>query len=480
MAKVVLTPLVAALLVAGCTGTTGAPGPNGDAVEGTPGDKGEPGDAAQASISSISPARVFASRTVDLLISGSGTNWSEDAEVLFPANDADDDPAIVVHETRRASPTAIEVVVELTGDVALGARDVMVRDGDLTHRLAGALVVESAIQVLGGWDATQFQGSTLFSPIRMRDTSTPFNPRSTRSAVGDGSAGHVNPFLPYIADCFLVVDVKATPGRQNLRIESGLDDAMVVTEAPRAVNVKPRLPQDLANVVTTVHADDYVNKLFSFDAKPGQAVLLTIRPQGLIDFEAFVIPTSGRFDEGVDHLVHFGFDPDVAGAFYAPTAGTYYLVLRPFGELPDLDIEVHVETQTPVVTPITTPDPIFRDAISGSQMEVFTVTALAGQRITAAVGPGMTSGCGPFEGINANVQILDADGIPVATYNHTIEPDNFCPNASGVAPADGTYYVRVSPHTRSFPLFASGADYPCLPAPHPECMFDYSLTVEVK
>ena len=172
-------------------------------------------------------------------------------------------------------------------------------------------------------------------------------------------------------------------------------------------------------------------------------------PSSDADFhESFV---SDPVEEAGTHYVRVTDSP----AF--PHAGELYNLLISF---PGLEEEVNdtFDTANPADVPV------FAAVFGGAgDQDYFAVDLLAGQTLTATVGDGENDQCAPTGDFDSVMEIYDTDGTTSLGFNDDLAFFNFCSEVSILAPADGTYFVRVSEH----PVF--GFDLP----------LDYSLSFSV-
>lgn len=230
--------LVAAL------GAAGLPGCKGD-----PGEAGAPGASANGtpSVSGVAPTAAFLGRTLDVLVSGYATSWSDATTVDFGAG-------IDVTAVSVASPTALEVTLAIAPDAPVGARDITVTDGSGAPQvLAGVFDVGSPLHITASGSLAQ--GSLIAVKARNLDFATPFDATYTGDGfftpivytnialpVLDGVDVQLNSVGEYEIDYLLLPDVGATPGPLDLTIESGPAGSTVSFPAPAALELAARAP----------------------------------------------------------------------------------------------------------------------------------------------------------------------------------------------------------------------------------------------
>jgi hypothetical protein len=109
--------------------------------------------------------------------------------------------------------------------------------------------------------------------------------------------------------------------------------------------------------------------------------------------------------------------------------------------------------------------PITATIAPGFDNDYFSITAAAGQTITATVGDGPNYSCAPNLGIDSEIEIFDTDGTTSLATNDDIDVEtSWCSEATTPAGAAGTYYVRVA----ASQAFCSA------------CTFDYTVTIDVQ
>lgn len=207
--------------------TIGPAGPVGPA--------GPAGNQAPA-LTLLTPAMLFAGRSVDLQISGGGTNFSGAEVVDF------DDSAIIVDAVERGSVNNLRVSVTVLPSARIGPHDVKVSWGMDELRLAGGLTVAASLRpntsraasvVQGGlvpYDVLNldYQSSPFFTGFRMNEglntvsQPTLFSNRAAGVAIADAlippggvgfSASFVDPAaraITYTSDPADPVSPKAT------------------------------------------------------------------------------------------------------------------------------------------------------------------------------------------------------------------------------------------------------------------------------
>ena len=164
--------LVASLTACGSSGSQGAQGEPGEAgAPGAPGEAGAPGagfdGAIPQSISSVTPDRAFLARTMDVTISGYGTNWSSTTKVDFA------DAGIKVNKITVASPTGLVVNITTDKTAKVALHDVKVTDGANVATYKGAFNVTSPLSL--SWQGNLAQGGNVIGTVKTLDPTTPFD-----------------------------------------------------------------------------------------------------------------------------------------------------------------------------------------------------------------------------------------------------------------------------------------------------------------
>ncbi len=483
-----MVPVLCSLLVGlACTGSGGESGRPGDARPGDPGAKGEPGDPQAPSISAVTPNEVFLARTMDVTLSGFGTDWSEDTTVVFDTESAPDEVDIEVLGVRWASPTALVATIRTDADTAVGLRTVSVVQGEQYLVLEGGFNVLGSLEVLGagsfGGTASR-QGSVWQAWVIQRDPSTPFHPRLNKVWIEGGW----DIFFPsengHTLLVALTVDVFATPGPASFFVDSGPPDTPLLSVAPGAVDVQESLPQVVTTSEVALTLATFESKLLAIDLQAGQLANIELSPAANTPptflYFAAALPPSGRWKHNLafKRASEAGLRP--VQQIFAPQAGRYFLSITKSGFETAFDLGVSIQKQAAVPTALTlatgTPLTLLRETLFGLDADVFSFEANEGQRIKIDLGAGSADACGPVGAINADAELTDAEGNQVAFG--VVTEDNFCPEVRVSAPKTGTYYLRVAPTQKTvFQLFP--LQWPCVPLDVTQCLFDYAVTVEV-
>ena len=321
---------------AGATGPAGDPGPTGPA--GATGPTG-PNGVTDPSVSGITPGAAFVDRTVDVTISGFGTNWDSSTTVDFGSK-------VTVNSVNAASPTALVANITIDPDATLGARDVTV--GGLTY--ANAFNVQSpvAFNVTG----TMAQGSLAIVDAKNLDFTTPFDTTYT----GDGfftpieytnisisALPGITPSISsverYMLSMLMFVDVDTTAGSKDLDILSGPSGNQVHFPHPGALNVAARTPTE---ITAGTPADGNITEAYG-------SALYKFVPAGadhIVNFEVtttstdaapgiILLPSSGKFADLITYTN--------TGMFVADSTNPFYMIVWDNYGTPSYDFSVAVD-----------------------------------------------------------------------------------------------------------------------------------------
>ncbi len=325
--------------VAACDGEVGPQGPAGPAGDpgdqGDPGEPGEPGDPApgEPSINGITPHIAYLERTVQVTISGFGTEFSNPT-VNFGAG-------ISVDDVQVASGTGLVATVTIAANAAEGTRDVTVSEGGTDFVYTDAFTVRAPLVFtdLAGFSE---QGGIIIARVDQRDVTTPFDNGLTDLFHTAGSAG-VQGFQPYALDGIFFIDITAT-GDSDIIVDSVSGGELVTSRAPAAFGVTARAATAITPGTTLTQQapqGDLKTSIFEFDGGTDQLATIsvvanTINPGAAPIFT--VLSSSGSFS---DTLVDFsqGTTEVVTGA----GESFYLVVLDNNGGTLDYDVNIDVE-----------------------------------------------------------------------------------------------------------------------------------------
>jgi len=431
---------------AGPAGPAGDPGPTGPA--GATGPTG-PNGVTDPSISGITPGAAFLDRTVDVTISGFGTNWDSTTTVDFG-------PKVTVNSVNVASPTALVANITVAPDATLGGRDVTV--GGLTYAGAFKLQAPVAYDIKG----TMAQGSLAIIDARNLDFMTPFDTTFTGDgfftpieytnisiSALPGLTAMVDTVEPYKLSMLMFVDVDTTAGSKDLDILSGPAGNQVHFPYPGALNVAARTPTEITSGTAADGniTEAFGSELYKFVPAAGDSV---------VNFE--ITTTSADADPGIILLPASGKFADLityanAGMFAADSSDPFYMVVWDNTGIPNYDFSVSV-TQL-VVNGFEEAEPnndashaqqalalpaLFKSAnlATGSDEDWIKVTVDAadvGKSIHVKTMPGDPQ-------TDTVVEVLDTDGT-TSLGGESDDLDYHEDWKSDPIPAAGTYYVRI-------------------------------------
>ncbi len=323
--------LTTALALVACSGSDGTDGKDG--AQGADGKDGQDGtgSGADPSVSGVVPGAVFVGRTKDVLISGFGTNWSDAATVDFGAG-------VTVDNVTVASPTAILATITVGSSAELGARDVMVKEGDSEVAYKGAFKLESPVEFT--LEGTPAQGSLVFFTAKNKDLENPFDTTATGGglfsapeftnvtlAAGAGVAVQINDVQQYSASGVMLIDADAKAEQFPLELLSGPDGEELSFNDPEGVTLAARSPKALGADESFMVDAPFASQLFEFT--PASGLKLTTLSVTADDFDAspemVVLGPTGSFTDFLaqsTEYVRIGDGGDPAHIIYIDVSGT--------------------------------------------------------------------------------------------------------------------------------------------------------------
>ncbi len=272
---------VASLLVVACGGDKGADGAKGADGNTSP------------SVSAISPTTAFASRTIDVSISGNETTWATAATADFGAN-------IKVNKLTVASPTSLLANITIDGAAKLGARDVTVTDdAGKTQVWKGAFNVKSPVEVTINPSTGIPQGGFGSIHVKLVDTSVPFDAANTTVTLkgrNDVIAGSPQA-SDFALDFGVQADVLAVAGDIDVIITNGADSkTAVVTPLTKAFKVSARSATKLAGSVSGTIETETDTALYSYAPADANARFIQFNLLESADsVSASILPKSGSY-----------------------------------------------------------------------------------------------------------------------------------------------------------------------------------------
>lgn len=434
----------------GCSGADGATGPAGAAgPTGDPGPTGDTGPSGTStpSVSGITPGAAFLDRTVDVVISGYGTEWTDSTAVDFGAN-------VTVNSLKAASPTAIAANITIGADATLGARDVKV--GDLTY--AGAFQLQSPIKLsaLG----TIAQGSLAVVDANGLDFTTPFDTTYTGDGLFTpieytniqvsalpGTSVSVSSVEPYRMSMMFFFDLDVSAGAKDIDILSGPAGTQTHFPYPGALNVAARTATDLAagTPATGNIADAYGSAIYKFTPNAaGDAISLSVTSSSADAVPGIIIlPKSGKFADLIAYTA--------ATTITADSTDPMYLIIWDNYGTADYDFTLSALKLTTVdenepnndmnhAQAVTTLPALFDNATlsSATDEDWIAITATA-----ADVGKSIhvtTGGSDPYT--DTVVDIFKSDGT--TSLGGPSDDQAYLDSlVSSPIPAAGTYYIKI-------------------------------------
>lgn len=295
-------------------------------------DESSPG----GSISAVSPEATFFGRTIELTVSGAGTQFGGDTTITF------DDPAVKTLRVEALSPVSLRASVEIGADARSGPHDVVVTTPSGTLTLARGLLLSAALKYdLGG---TATQGGLLDFALVNQDKENPFTTapvltsgaiavRFTEVAPGRiAGTALVDPLAP-LGGLRLGLAARNARGEQ-VGFATAADDplAPVITDAPPVlalgggqVNGNEAIagPRQTNLYKASSPSDDSV---FFLDMKTVGNALRTTSGTRLV---GAVAPASGKFADGARIETTFN---DLAGGRaavgYVKSAGDVFFAIH--------------------------------------------------------------------------------------------------------------------------------------------------------
>jgi hypothetical protein len=239
------------------------------------------GNSVPAAVAGASPQLAYRGRTLDVVLSGSGTQWDDKTTVTFG-------DGVTVNKVTLASPAALVANITVAPDAMIGPRDITVTRGGDVEPFKMAFQIDSAIDVQV--QGTTAQGSLVFLTIVNKDLSTLFDDTSTGGGLFSsptftniditaptGMAVNVSNVTPFRVDATLFIDVNATPGKFDLVLKSGPAGGTQQTfQSPGLFDVAARTAAALTGNTSVSIDKPYVSSLYTLT--PGGANhLVTIK-----------------------------------------------------------------------------------------------------------------------------------------------------------------------------------------------------------
>ena len=191
----------------------------------------DPTELPDPALNGVFPAKGFTDRTLRVEISGDGTAFDTTSTVSFG-------DGITVGTVEVSSTGTLFANITITGDAALGKRDVTVTNGDATLTLTSAFEVQAPLEV--ALDGPLLQGGLGFFLVINRDPEHPFLGDLTLTAR-PGTTLFVNDQTENTISGTVFIDVDAASG--PLVVSDTLLDT--VTSRASEFTITPRTPTAL-------------------------------------------------------------------------------------------------------------------------------------------------------------------------------------------------------------------------------------------
>jgi hypothetical protein len=294
MKLIKLSMVIAAALVAACSGADGADGQDG--TPGAPPSGSNGGGESSSSVSLVTPSKGVLDRELEVSIGGSGTRFDQGAELDFGAG-------IDVIDVITSSPTLITAKLRISKTAEVGPRTVKIGSLEATS----AFTVIPAIEVAGGKVA---QGGFVQLDITNNDDKA-FDPQ-TFTLEGEGLLDLGSQASgPQAAIGFLLAAPLAPTGKSQLTVSNlGPDGKPRVSflSAPSAFEITARAPTPF---VLDKPADQTLGgldtKLFKLSTPANASAIVDYRIQVAEGDAAvpvaFVFGTSGQADDLIGQVL---------------------------------------------------------------------------------------------------------------------------------------------------------------------------------
>lgn len=411
------------------------------------------GSSIDPSVSGAAPHRAFRGRTVDVLLSGSGTTWDGTSTVLFG-------DGITVNKITAASPTALVANITVANDAPLGPRDVTVTQGSNAEPYKMAFSIESPIDVTV--NGTTAQGSIVSLTIVNKDLEHLFDDTSTGGGLFSaptytnvaikapaGTTLNIDSVTPFKVQATMLIDVKATPVKFDLLVKSGpIDGKRDEFPSPALFDIAARTAEPLTAGAMFAVEKASASKLYTFT--PGgvdHKVSITATPDDSNQSPSLVvIDEGGTFMDVIANGASVSWIIDSVHPVYvlvfdAGGEGGYNISLK--------TVDVLLATQTggegddtlnnvrATATVLQTPPIRVKGASLSSKTDVdcYKVTVPVGKVIHAQTIPGDAN-------TDTTLQFFDKDGttkLNAMPIDNGYHEDEVSPALAGA----GDYYVCV-------------------------------------
>ncbi|MEQ1501978.1 MAG: hypothetical protein ABMB14_07090 [Myxococcota bacterium] len=440
------------------------PGGDGTSVEEDP-----PGTVVPAV--ALEPAEVFPGRTVELVVRGTGTAWTDGVAV-------DLGPDLMASDVTVASPTEVHATVIVPDDAAFGPLDVTVGQG--TDALVASLEVVPSLSFSQLYGTTA-QGSKLFIIVDNLDT-TPFD--LSHDYVDDGTGTYADVYTdlrivtpdgivtwygpgsgddPHTLGLVFALDVDAPVGPLEVQVVSGTQHTLFRSEA---IEIAARAPVPLvegevAEATLPALGDSLTfsfgaeRSIFSLDALPvgnsDEPWITLLGPSGSFAEPTVAFgPQAAAMSDGPVYAVvsdGYGFSTNLDFTIVGRSA--------PLGTAVVAEAEPNdaIDTAQAVALPIT---------VEGGALEVRPDGAFGEDWYRVEIGPEdadrslAISTTGPSEeATDTRVRILDAAGAVLLDQDNPNLSFSYHETVFAPPLGAGTFYVVVSSDQAPYPWAAT-------------------------
>jgi hypothetical protein len=405
-----------------------------------------------ASVSGASPNQAFAGRTLDITLSGSGTNWDGTEMVSFG-------DGVTVNKVSLASAAALIANVTVANDAMIGPRDITVTKGTdaEAYKMSFQIVSPADVTVVG----TPAQGSivgltianhdfdNLFDDTSMGDgLFTPITYPNIAITAPSGVTAQVSSVTPFRIEATLLIDADASTGSFDLVVKSGPDGSasQFTFKKPALFNITARTPMAITGTTATFAV-----------GMPGDSQLYTYTPAGadhILSFDVMgddpnaspivvLLDKSGQFmnllgngpsvqytTTSADALTIIIWDAGATGMYNAALDITDTALTVQNGEGND-----NTNKDPNGATALMTPPVIVKGASlsSGTDVDCYSLTVTAGKSIHARTVPG-------DQNTDTTIQFYDTTKTAMGMLvDQGYQEDT----TSDPVPTTGTYYICI-------------------------------------
>jgi hypothetical protein len=365
------------------------------ACEGPAGRQG-PAGAGSPAIAAVSPWQAFPARTLDVMVSGTGTQFDASTTADFGAG-------VTVSSVRLMDPTRIVCTVTVAPDAPVGFRDVTVTGGGSSLVAAGAFEVIPSLAVDTGAGGPILQGDIVDLALFSLDDQPLWQDPDQPTAWPDGMTLVDWGMQNGVALRLALVDVFAATGPRPLAWTNvGVGGRTFVAD-PAVLSVGARSPVVLAVPSTTSVEFDTRSKLF--DVATSQLGILSVGMSSMGSAlwpSGMLLPESGQTSAALDFQVAMangrlaaltgnaaattyvviGGNPSAgAGAAYTATLDVLH---TPVAAATPESTTAHDPTAPQAVTP---PAIVEGALATGFEVDAYAVSVPAGSVLEIAVSP---------------------------------------------------------------------------------------------